>query len=340
MDNQLPKISYLFGAGASALRLPTIKGLPDRIKYVKEYIDKTYIYEEGDCMTVNGSTFKSLEAKQFLLDGFDKLYNASQNHSTIDTYAKKLYLTSRSNMVDELVFILAVYFNVEQKLVGVDPRYNTFLISILNSSAYEFPENLKFLSWNYDLQFEVAYYKLLEEHQGILNYSLFNTPERNWEKEKFSSIKINGSCNVVDYYYRSFYNLISGVTTTDANVSDMEWALQYGFHKIKSRLRGFEARVNINFAWYKDLSILNKISGLHSETEVLVVIGYSFPFFNRDVDREIIRAMNSLKKIYIQDLYPDNIVSRFLSILPDWKKRGIEIITINTVDEFFLPPEL
>lgn len=337
MDNQLPKITYLFGAGASALRLPTIKGLPDRIKYIKDYIDKTYIYEEYEAMEIRDLSFKAIDAKKYILEGFDKLYNASQNHSTVDTYAKKLYLTSRNSEVDQLTFFLALYFNIEQKLVGVDPRYNTFLISLLNSSVYHFPKNLKFMSWNYDLQFEIAYSKLLERDGNDLNYSFFNTEERDWSKENFSSIKINGSCNLADSF-SAFYNLVSNLASDEVNRSDFDNALLFGFSEIKNRRGNFRSRININFAWYNDLK--DKIAELHNQTEVLVVIGYSFPFFNRDVDRRIIRAMSNLKTIYIQDVEPENIVSRFLSILPDWKSRGIEIITINTVDEFFLPPEL
>ncbi|TSD62626.1 hypothetical protein FFF34_019020 [Inquilinus sp. KBS0705] len=59
MENELPKITYLFGAGASALKLPTIKGLPDRIKFVKDYLDKSYIYPEDEVMTVNNFSFKA-----------------------------------------------------------------------------------------------------------------------------------------------------------------------------------------------------------------------------------------------------------------------------------------
>ena len=50
--------------------------------------------------------------------------------------------------------------------------------------------------------------------------------------------------------------------------------------------------------------------------------------------------MKKLKKIYIQDCFPSNIKSRFLSILPDWEKTGVQIILVDDVNEFFLPPEL
>lgn len=337
MENELPQITYLFGAGASALKLPTIKGLPERIKIIKNFIDENYNYDKDEILTSGNFQINAIEAKKFVLDGFDKLYNASQNHSTVDTYAKKLHLTQRSREVDELIFILALYFNIEQKLVGNDPRYDTFLISILNSSARTFPKNLKFLSWNYDLQFEIAYHRLLESNGSILDFSRFNTNSDYWEKNQFTSIKINGSCNVKEH---GLYSLTENILSKESSNDDIAWAFQYGIHKIKNRNSSYPGYVNIDFAWDQGRDTLSKIAELHNETEILVVIGYSFPFFNRDVDRKIIRAMSKLKTIYIQDLNPSNIVTRFLSILPDWQKKGIEIISVNTVDEFFLPPQL
>jgi hypothetical protein len=38
------------------------------------------------------------------------------------------------------------------------------------------------------------------------------------------------------------------------------------------------------------------------DTEQVVVIGYSFPFFNRQTDREIFGSMANLTKIYVQDM--------------------------------------
>jgi len=338
MDEDLPKIVYLFGAGASAQRLPTIKGLSERIKVVKEFIENNYAFQKDE----NFSSYNKLNkqtAKGYILEGLDILYNSAQNHSTVDTYAKKLYLIGRKREADEIAFFLALYFNIEQKISGTDPRYTTFLASILDSSADSFPNNLKFLTWNYDLQFEIEYDNLLEEKSQFLNFAKFNCPEMVWDKNKFSSIKLNGSCNFIDDQKRLIgltYNIKDSIPANE----DLDLAMIYAYTAVRGHSVKYEFKVNIDFAWNKDDKYIDKVSELHNETEILVVIGYSFPFFNRKIDRKIIRSMNSLKKIYVQDLNPNNIVSRFLSILPDWQKRNIEIISVDTVDEFFLPPEL
>jgi hypothetical protein len=70
----------------------------------------------------------------------------------------------------------------------------------------------------------------------------------------------------------------------------------------------------------------------------LVVIGYSFPFFNRLVDRRILN-MPDLKKIYFQAPISgiENIIQSFKSI----RKLPIEgYEKITETEQFFLPPEL
>lgn len=77
-----------------------------------------------------------------------------------------------------------------------------------------------------------------------------------------------------------------------------------------------------------------------ADTEILIVIGYSFPFFNREIDREIIRNMTQLKKVYFQAPDPDaNILKeRFLSVREDIPDNNL--ITRFDVGQFLLPNEL
>lgn len=340
-ENLPPKISYLFGAGASAQALPTIKKLPERIKFVRDFVDKECIYTDDELFfsPKKDHSFKKIDAKKYVLEGFDNLFLHSSNHSTVDTYAKKLNISGNSQEINELVFFLALYFNIEQKISGLDPRYDTFLVSILNTNSYSFPDNLKFLSWNYDLQMEAAHEKIINRGSPDLSFYLFNAERTGLQKDKFTSIKLNGSSNIRGGY-RDLYPLVKNLLSESFSKEDLEFPLTFAYLHVRQRLRVFDARINLNFAWYHDYEFLNKVIDNYKDSEILVVIGYSFPFFNREVDRKIIRAMTNLKKIYIQDCIPENIKSRFLSILPDWKERKIEILHVDDVTEFFLPPEL
>lgn len=336
----LPQIAYLFGAGASAQVLPTVKEMPERIKVVRDFIEANYIFEKNETLLIRADIqVNKNECKAYLLEGLDNLYDKAKAYSTIDTYAKKLNILNKSREIEELIFFLALYFNIEQKIVGVDPRYETFLVSILNFSTYKFPDNLKFLTWNYDLQMEAAHELIENSGNDSFSFSLFNTEKRELSQEKFASFKLNGSSNFAGRF-DDFLPLVKSLNTKVCRNTDLDFPLGFGYVHTKNRNRVYDGYINLNFAWYKNGDYLNTVSSICELTEVLVVIGYSFPFFNREVDRQIIRKMSKLSKIYIQDCYPENIKSRFLSILPDWEKRGIEIIPVSDVSQFFLPPEL
>ena len=83
------------------------------------------------------------------------------------------------------------------------------------------------------------------------------------------------------------------------------------------------------------------------QTEILIIIGYSFPDYNAKVDKEIIKNMiksNNLKNIYIQDPNPENIKSNLLKNL-DFTVNFLNQIGINfTLDSncnnFYTPMEL
>lgn len=186
---------------------------------------------------------------------------------------------------------------------------------------------------------EAAHEKIINRGSQDLSFYLFNSERGNLTKDKFTSIKLNGSSNFLGRF-RDLSPLVKNILKDSFSKEDLDFRLQYAFLHVKKRLRVYEGGINLNFAWYHDWELVNKIIENYNETDILVVVGYSFPFFNREVDRKIIRAMINLKKIYIQDCVPENIKSRSLSILPDWRERKIEIISVDDVSEFFLPPEL
>ena len=88
-----------------------------------------------------------------------------------------------------------------------------------------------------------------------------------------------------------------------------------------------------------------RIEDCVKDAQIMVVIGYSFPFFNRPIDRLIFRKMDKLEKIYIQDLYPENVKQSLRSALTAEELTSrkmmsrIEFIPVND-NQFFLPPEL
>ena len=91
---------------------------------------------------------------------------------------------------------------------------------------------------------------------------------------------------------------------------------------------------------------MHLVIGLQSKA--VVIIGYSFPFFNRNVDREIFAELNKDVKIYVQDIDPDTVINNLRSVLPTETVFTFEPIPkkINPSDDyrdisqFYLPAEL
>jgi len=73
------------------------------------------------------------------------------------------------------------------------------------------------------------------------------------------------------------------------------------------------------------------------ETEILVIIGYSFRVFNRDIDREIFSSSTNIKKVYLQVNNDSNVPLNMKALNNDFN-RITEIIPYNT--RFCIPPEI
>jgi hypothetical protein len=80
-----------------------------------------------------------------------------------------------------------------------------------------------------------------------------------------------------------------------------------------------------NFSWEKPNDgsgcypakndVMNYAQNTIQETDCLIVVGYSFPDFNWEMDRFILEK-SQFKKIVIQDKDPDKIENRLLELIP------------------------
>src|SRR5690606_24129014 len=99
----------------------------------------------------------------------------------------------------------------------------------------------------------------------------------------------------------------------------------------------------LRFAWENDR--YNKasvsVSRRYAEqamkkSDVVVVIGYSFPDFNRSIDKQIFSGFEG-KKLYIQDPAAENVAQKIRGVNQNIKIS--EIVTITNPDNFFIPYE-
>lgn len=282
-----------------------------------------------------------------LIADLDWLSKQASNHSSVDTLAKKFYLMGERKASDlkRLKIALSMFFVLEQTLRLVDIRYDTFFASILTKDVYKFPKNIRILSWNYDYQFEKAFseycdLKKLSEIQKILNVVSKGTSSK--RPDGFAIVKLNGTTSFSEEDGKRVEALEAITVKLLEDTNTIDYLTNYYAMFVNKN-----CKPDISFAWEnegkKDESIVDKAMKYTQDTEILVTIGYSFPFFNREVDRKIIGAMTNLKKVYFQDTEPEKIKTRFQAVLgkdPKGKIPYPKLVAYPEVGSFLLPDEL
>lgn len=342
---KMNKITYLFGAGASKHALPIVNEIPDRIL---KLID---LLESDDLKLDEAVTFAQLnipnqkndyEYQKELINSLRWMYQESKNHASIDTFAKKLFIKNESVNLKRLKIAMSIFFIFEQALNKPDSRYDSFYSAILNNSIHNLPKNINILSWNYDYQFELAFTAYSNQFDIDQNNSMLRVKSKHgdtFDSEGFGIYKLNGTTGMYDtsrynnyYYTNNLHNPI-------------------GKEFIKTLTRNYVAAIylrniesTLSFAWETEYPRFNRKGVIESaiasslDSVALVIIGYSFPFFNREIDRKIIGNMTKLKRVYIQAPDADILVERFKAIRDDLT--GIEILPKYDLGQFVLPNEL
>src|SRR6185437_4788315 len=167
----IPKVTYLFGAGASAYCLPTIETLKSTMSSLESKI-VTLIRNQYDIAPLTDGFWEAdigkLNEYRVFLEHLIWLRTNCEKHKTPDTLAKHFFLTGGENSseLSKLKLTLSAVFTLLQcsnpfgdpERQYPDMRYDSLLMGLLKGSQDQLhiPEHIKFLSWNYDLQFELA----------------------------------------------------------------------------------------------------------------------------------------------------------------------------------------
>lgn len=361
-------ITYLLGAGASFEALPIVEQISDRLSV---FADDFYVYNFEEIIK-NGQQARIAEKHLFRFNSLDEqkveyekiknfhrdiiwLKEESSNQTSIDAFAKKLYLQNSEEDLKKLKYILSCFFIYEQTF-KFDKRYDSFFASILESLS-EIPSNLKVLSWNYDSQLEIAFSNFsntsIEKSRDVLNiFSKGNKIDssKTGLNSRFNVFKINGTTSIKNEENEN-HDLIQDYTIDKTR-------LVSSFLEIYSSRTLFSSHEpNMSFAWEnfnEELKFYSNLRNSVENTDILVVIGYSFPFFNRKIDKFILDSMDNLKKIYVQD--PNNaedIIEKVKELTP-WQEQAsffdgaelkittedkIKFKSIKSPSQFFIPIE-
>lgn len=358
-------VTYLFGAGASYNALPLVIGFRDRFKIFCNHL--SYYFKDK----IDIVEFSDMKAQQ------NKLIENIRTHYTVDTYAKKLFLKNPKLNTNKdyglLTNYLSAYFIYEQLKIDIkqdcnkylrdiihpaseehanfaknarkilqnfDYRYDSFLASILKhdkDGSLIIPKNINFISWNYDFQIEKAYMNFSDctLNSAMEDLNVFATPQDIFERPATDShlIKLNGTAAFLE---KGKFGELFDFSKHSLDDSFFEVCKKI---LLKSRQ---ENKNGLRFSWEESSlkkSAIELAAKKIEKSDIVVVIGYSFPYFNRDVDRAIFESVSRGKdiKIYIQcpNDTINSVMKRFKGVV---RRANLEEYT--ETDQFLIPNEL
>ena len=366
--------TYLIGAGASAKAIPVVSDFKQKCKewLISQFVTLTHAaaFEgkiiENDSMIYDSSSFKSADHENFYYKVVDFLEKLEGTH-TVDAYAREKYL---DNKIDEyervkvwIDFLICGLHYFPVRNPPIDNRYKLFFGQTLkggNNEPAKLPTLIKILSWNYDLQFELAAAATFKEdflwriHNRLaISPKCFNPINEEYEHTGFEIVKLNGTAGGTiikhggkDQFTReTIYNL-RYLVSDSLNRMTLENKF---FDNFLSYYKNLEANIGnyhysktaLSYGWeiHSEFAKIarKRAEEIAEQTKVLVILGYSFPEFNKKIDKSIFQKMKP-EKIYIQNI-PSNIEyvkKRLIPLLPD---KQIEIELIDSTNEFFIPYE-
>jgi len=229
---------------------------------------------------------------------------------------------------EEAKKLLSAYFFLKQGKptlaeVPFDRRYLDFLVTLWSDG---FPKDIGILSWNYDYQIEIASYYLktneLESLQKVSfgfadSFKIYQnqTLGETGPTDRHTLVKLNG-IGGFSLNDGSYFNHFTGDEKSPPGVC-------------RSVEKILERDSSIKFAWENEYNseFVKSLREYVKDTTILVVVGYSFPFFNRNIDKIIISEVVKRTdiKIYIQDprANPDGFLSQF-NLPPEFRPRPIQ----------------
>lgn len=359
-------ITYYTGAGASVGCIPI---------FAKKEVEKNNKFAEEIGVFKNMvagwlHVHRNLERHDKnlqIIKKIEELENNCKDNPTIDTYAKKLFIKEDKAKLTELKKMLTAFLIFLQFTKKPDERYDKFIAALIEKEENEkllLPDNIKVITWNYDISFEIALaqYKissnidLLNEIQETLNVFPSDIYKNDDEEVinicKFSIVKLNGTAglfndpNKKDYFSRLPVKFEPIKAPAERDEEENVLSTIIDIINSKNDKHSENNLELFSYAWEKSKVCqkgINAAIEIAKETEILIIIGYSFPFVNRIIDEKIINSMKRLKKIYIQDMFyheqTENRIILFKNMFPILKGNTIKIEIISDLREFYIPPE-
>ncbi|MGB6038146.1 MAG: hypothetical protein WBG42_17855 [Cryomorphaceae bacterium] len=365
------KITYLLGAGASAYSIPMMRALPKSMKYffrklchfLKE--DEEFNEDIDSCKATYDRLLDEIE--QFGTPDIVAKALTLRDDPNHEIWRLKNLLTCfmiAEQFKPDLVHGIDSFLNEEdlkelkkdifeddEDLTRhifsetLDNRYIEFFSSVLQGKrgSLYLPHDINIISWNYDHQIEKALSVFSQEGQVKLqfNFGVFPRTDKSYYHES-----VNGLKPTMGRYRIIKLNGTAGIAN-DKNPDNSTFDFIYhSLDKTALRMMGkrlFTSRQmsgelnHLTFAWDESVASVvarETAAELISESDVLVVIGYSFPTFNRLIDRQLFKNFQG-NKVYVQDPSADELILKLDGVKADLKEK----VAVKSKGEFIIPNE-
>ncbi|AOP36380.1 hypothetical protein A0128_20400 [Leptospira tipperaryensis] len=335
------RTGYYFGAGISVESVPSAFKLSQRIDHLASVMPVKYnLIEDADKLSKIIKDKTGLELYKEMIADWKEISRECRG-TPVDTFA--IEKKKNPEILTKIKAVLSSYFIIEQSIdnnIGlkeytykISPRIRNFIAQLTKSigNSLQLFNNPIIITWNYDHQIELSVARHIADDYGEHSFrratTLLNTiPNHNFDQQKeilFEKthvfIKLNGTAG----YALPKHTLVGDpIDSAKVLISNDPHPFLYEavkhFSLIKYDAKNYIPSIKFSF---ENEGIINDQKDLIKEAcekiERLVIMGYSFPNDNSQVDSEMIGMMTSLAEVHIFDLdeRKDQILSRFMSRL-------------------------
>lgn len=313
-------ITYLLGAGASCHSIPIMEDFNDVLYKFFRRVDE--ISETNISFEVGEFTFNLLSSSSEI-----------RKFNTVDTYAKKLFLQENIDKLNTLKTTISLFLAIWQQMVDkdqifqesvagingdekdekdkydyIDYRYISLLSSFLQREKGKIVlnDNINFISWNYDVQLEMALQQFTDIkyiHDVIDAFNIYPPVDKSKNTGHYKIVHLNGIAGLYETTGGSGGREIKTLfnRTESKALKDIINEASFIFKSFRQRSIAIER--TFSFAWEENeisKKAIEEACRIMAETNVLVIIGYSFPAFNKDIDKRIFKHFYG-EKVFYQD---------------------------------------